>query len=81
MGGPGAGVMERVAAIATLGDDGASGKAEALDALHDVIACTAPGFLDTILLLSGGLHDRLVPGCSGIAGMRSPFFSMSHSAL
>jgi hypothetical protein len=29
--------MERVAAIATLGDDGASGKAEALDALHDVI--------------------------------------------
>ena len=30
--------------------------------------CTAPGFLDTRLLLSGGLHDRLVPGCSGITG-------------
>src|SRR6187200_553180 len=30
--------------------------------------CTAPGFLDTRLLSSGGLHDRLVPGCSGITG-------------
>src|SRR4051794_26899822 len=43
--------MERVAAIATLGDGGASGKAEALDALQDVIghpahysrACNAVG--------------------------------------
>src|SRR4051794_6846430 len=31
-------------------------------------ACTAPGFLDTRLLLSGDLHDGLAPGCSGIAG-------------
>src|SRR4029078_5219270 len=30
--------------------------------------CTAPVFLDTILLLSGHLHDGPVPGCSGIAG-------------
>ena len=29
--------------------------------------CTAPGFLDTRLLLSGGPHDGLVPRCSGIA--------------
>ena len=30
--------------------------------------CTAPGSLDTSLLLSGGRHDGLVPGCSGITG-------------
>ncbi|MEO9190062.1 MAG: hypothetical protein ABI224_08670 [Acetobacteraceae bacterium] len=30
--------------------------------------CTAPGFLDTRSLLSGGLHEGLVPRCSGIAG-------------
>src|SRR5438309_11810125 len=28
--------------------------------------CTAPGSLDTRLLLSGGRHDGLVPGGSGI---------------
>src|ERR1700752_1528244 len=28
--------------------------------------CPAPGFLDTRLLLSGGLHDGLVPGGSGV---------------
>src|SRR5689334_3408828 len=28
--------------------------------------CIAPGFLDTRLLLGGGPHDGLVPGCSGI---------------
>src|SRR5689334_8025340 len=27
--------------------------------------CTAPGFLDTRLLLSGGPHGGLIPGCSG----------------
>src|SRR4051794_36435116 len=30
--------------------------------------CTAPGFLDTILLLSGRPHDGLVASCSGITG-------------
>src|SRR6187431_3717656 len=28
--------------------------------------CTAPGSLDTSLLLSGGPHDGLVPRCPGI---------------
>src|SRR6185437_15863313 len=31
-------------------------------------SCTAPGSVDTILLLSGRLHDGLVPSCSGITG-------------
>src|SRR3954447_24394884 len=31
-------------------------------------ACTAPGSLDTRLLLSGGPQNGLGPGCSGIAG-------------
>src|ERR1700704_2045225 len=30
------------------------------------LSCIAPGFLDTRLLLSGGPHDGLVPGCSGV---------------
>src|SRR6185312_6929598 len=34
--------------------------------------CTAPGFLDTILLLSGRPHDGLVPSCSGITGTAQP---------
>jgi hypothetical protein len=28
--------------------------------------CTAPGFLDTRLLLSGSPHGGLIPGCSGV---------------
>src|SRR5271165_1624903 len=40
-----------------------------LDAKFGLIyLCTAPGFLDTRLLLSGRPHDGLVPSCSGITG-------------
>ena len=42
---------------------------------------TAPGFLDTRLLLGGRLHDGLVPRFSVSLGLRKPFFSISHSAL
>src|SRR4051812_21259096 len=56
----------------TVGTDALAGQRDRLNVRRRCgcrsCACTAPGFLDTRLLLSGGLHDRLVPGCSGITG-------------
>ena len=51
------------------------------EAYYLAASCTAPGSLDTRLLLSGGPRDSLMPGGLASPGLRRPFFSISHSAL